>query len=294
MEISKLDGIWTNNDEIKSLSDYQKGVNEVVSKFFDDEPVHAFKTKSQYINERSIWFRGHAKAKYENLPAIYRSETWNNSEHSYQEECNLFSSFKRKCKTQRSSDFEFLHLMQHYGLPTRLLDFTESSLTGLFFAIRKPDEVDDPHVWMIDPFNFNYVFQQEMTVRFMYSIPNDSKLWDYIHPKSSLYNNIPELPIAVYPSFYDDRVVAQRSVFVLFGKIMEPIEKLATTNPWLKIAKLKIDGISCHKILDELSLACVDHYSIFPDLEGISQQIKNEFTFKGMVTDNGMKLSDYD
>jgi hypothetical protein len=282
MDISKLDGIWTNNDEIKSLSDYLKVVNEVVSIFFDDgDPTHTDKTKSQYINERSLWFRGHSKAKYENLPAIYRPENSGNSEYDYQKECNLFSLFKRKCRTQRSSDFEFLHLMQHYGLPTRLLDFTESSLVGLFFAICKPDQLENPHVWMIDPFNFNYAFQQEMTVRFMYSIPNDSKLWDYIHPKNSLYNNIPELPIAVYPSFYDDRVVAQKSVFVLFGKIMEPIEKLATTNPWLKIAKLKIDGKSCHKILDELSLAGVDHYSIFPDLEGISQQIKNDLSIKG-------------
>lgn len=47
--------------------------------------------------------------------------------------------------------FAWLAIMQHYGAPTRLLDFTRSPYVALFFAVEKPSEAGQPRaVWAVD------------------------------------------------------------------------------------------------------------------------------------------------
>src|SRR5256885_5488571 len=53
----------------------------------------------------------------------------------------------------RSSSWHALYLMQHHGLPTRLLDWTETFGIALYFALKGCD--DDATVWVLDPFELD-------------------------------------------------------------------------------------------------------------------------------------------
>jgi hypothetical protein len=50
----------------------------------------------------------------------------------------------------RDSDWlEWMSLIQHFGGPTRLLDFTESAAVGLYFAVRDADAKRGGYLWML-------------------------------------------------------------------------------------------------------------------------------------------------
>ena len=56
---------------------------------------------------------------------------------------------------QPDSKLEWLALMQHFGTPTRLLDFTRSPYVACFFALDEPDEdtngeIQDRAIWAVD------------------------------------------------------------------------------------------------------------------------------------------------
>ena len=263
MEYGELNNVLTNIQPVKSLSEYISAINHISHTFTDN-----------------LWYRGHSDCNYQNLPSIFRNETWLKDDYSYRDEFEIFKRFRRKSKINKDNDYEYLHLMQHFGLPTRLLDWTESSLIALFFAIENKKNCNNPVVWAIDPWDFNLSLHRETIIFDFYGKNVHPKIYNYLNPKDNLVENMPELPIAVQPSFYDDRVIAQKSGFFLFGKEKIPLENLVQRDRTFNLAKINIDTDSVTDILIDLNMAGIDYYTVFPDIDGLVKQLKMKWNLK--------------
>jgi len=105
-------------------------VQELTTSFKDDEVV---------------WFRGHRDATWKLEPNLARKD-------ALADERALRAQFRRDAipllsKAQipgtLETDWDWMFLMQHYGVPTRLLDWSESPLTALWFAVQDENSMVD-------------------------------------------------------------------------------------------------------------------------------------------------------
>jgi hypothetical protein len=115
-------------------------------------------------NDRWVYFRGHASSLWPLSPGIARPDKSPPGGRRPDLEKRLYSDFKRMAQTfdpgTAYEDLDWLAFAQHYGLPTRLLDWTENPLVAAWFAVANESPRPEPgveplaarvHVIRVDP-----------------------------------------------------------------------------------------------------------------------------------------------
>jgi len=214
-----------------------------------------------------LWFRG-ADREHDPIPSLFRYEHANESE--------IRREFRRRgiqmvAEREPQDEWEWYFLMRHHNAPTRLLDWTDSALIALYFALRSPQlEATPPAVWVLNPSKLNQVVCKTDSVIFS----NEPQAAGYL-PESDQQQLRPELPIAVDPIHVSRRLAVQRSRFTIHGRDRNGLISVARRHASV-LFRVSIDSKVASSVLDDLGTCGVSETTIFPDLEGLSRELLRE------------------
>jgi hypothetical protein len=230
----------------------------------------------------SPWFRGVTSSNFKLIPSLYRSAV---GREKYSDP-EIRTEFKRRAlplvaERPPRDDWEWYFLMQHYGAPTRLLDWTDSALVALYFAIasypaHSRGGAPRPTVWALNPWKLN----EKAGIQFVGPLVSDwAEAEKYLGPAYG-GNRPPRYPMALDPTFIAQRMLVQHSHFTLHGRdprgLDEMREDLKLENALLKIEIRSVDE-SVKILRQRVALLGISETTIFPDLAGLGKELSLEY-----------------
>lgn len=243
---------------------------------------------------RPLWYRG-CRSCHELTPSLYRHKTAKKSEELAELEQQLMTRFRQRSLPYNDrpmgDDWDALFFMQHYGVPTRLLDWTENPLTGLHFAlIRAPRKIsatgnirfiEAATVWILDPVAWNRHALRHQTFDGGVLAPGDEALKGY--KPTPAFSGMNNHPVALFGSHNSPRIVAQQGVFTIFGQNQTSMEQAYSKEAFPTDCLVKVT-IKTSSVIKRIRSSLLNHgvteSVVFPDLEGLGREIKRTFGFE--------------
>ena len=243
----------------------------------------------------TLWFRGTGKTTYTLSPSIHRHPSTAAPEKIIELETKIIDRFNQRSvpflhkPLDKKNDWEVLFFMQHYRIPTRLLDWSENPFIALYFALtsahfevvakKKKEYKDDVAVWVLDP----VVWNKESLKDFSYDkgiLSVEENFVDSYKPRTT-FANIREKPVAIFGTHNSPRIVSQRGVFTVFGKKLKAMEQTYVDDKFPQdcLIKLNFPKEKINSLLDSLTALGITDSVVYPDLEGLSKEVMRFFKF---------------
>lgn len=220
------------------------------------------------------------------------------------DENNLLQSFRRRAHLmglpiipQRGETDQWIFLARHVGLPTRLLDWTEGALIGLYFALLE----ENPRVWMLNPHHLNLKSAPDalpnvfgltwFTPRANCHCRDDETKADEKPDavqggeRSRVVVNIAsrnigaawtqgagemEFPVAIEPTTIHPRMNAQHSYFTVQGSYHGPMCEQVGPDCLRRFA-IRVDDP--HDVISQLRMMGIADSTIMPDAEALTTEL---------------------
>ena len=293
------------NQRICCVSDYLTAIEELNKsyKLFSPAPPGC-----KFI------YRGHSNRAYQLLPSLYRKShdiditindyVTNQKYLAYSNEEQILQSFVAEaCAYIHENPLKdrrrWAEYAQHYGAPTRYLDWTENPLVALYFACKdnKPDYQQKDggiggkagNVWMLHTANYD-VFSND-GFKELGNITRGEAI-ERVFRGEEMF----KYPLIYKPYYVDLRMSAQSSMFMVWGSNKEPLENVFTADRLLRsnekdgvrirydsrdelAFKFEIDSSSKQHILRELDRCGINEKTLFPGLDGIGRYVEMKYRF---------------
>jgi hypothetical protein len=180
------------------------------------------------------------------------------------------------------NDWEHLFAMQHFGMPTRLLDWSENLFVASHFALAEPSSHNHdgdcvPAVWCVDPVEWNR------------SVPLLSEYGEVIQVLTTAEDELdayrPETskrrcksPVAMFGAHNSARIVAQRGTFFVWGNGPQPLEAFAEEQT-ARLWRIQLNG-SRGELARSLRHLGFTETMVFPELPSLGAELSRTEAWK--------------
>lgn len=262
---------------------------------FNESWLNFFKEIAQakkdlgFEKNEECFYRGHSSVDHKLVPGLFRDvapKSKKISEALWDIESSMFYEFRSRAKEIHQgnlTDWDILFYMQHHGVKTRLLDWTENLGVAFYFSLLgKGNENFSPCIWLLNPYRLNWKYHKSAD---LFS-PENLAIWN---KKEEEYNSYADLlldtdtshifwwnePVALYPIRNVDRLASQGGYFTIHGNDIRAIEEIIVkeNNIWKQIV-IPLDAIEDCKLF--LEQAGINEFTMFPDLDGLAKYLNRK------------------
>ena len=218
---------------------------------------------------KTFWFRGHSDLKHVLAPSALRYSAENDrvSALGLVREMKRFLGMKLSRPPEPNDHLGWMQVAQHYGLPTRLLDWTQNAAVALFFACWLRPEIDGLVV-ILNPIELNQ--RSDPKLSRILSYEQDGKIIQQYFNLGPKVNSRGKHTIALNPTWNTERIALQQGCFTLHGTRKFELDQTQASS------LLYVPILSEHKepLLNELERVGIGEMFIFPEAEHVCNHLR--------------------